>query len=56
MKIYICDYTDLYEKPHYNVIEISDDDVNDWINVDYERRLNEAKPGQVVERRTAQQI
>lgn len=56
MKIYVYDYTDLYGKPHYNVIKISDDDANYWINIDYERRLIEAKPGQVVERRTAQQI
>ena len=56
MKIYIYDYTDNYGKPHYQKIEISDEDANDWINIDYERRLSEAEPGQVVEKRTAQQI
>ena len=56
MKIYIYDYTDQYGKPHYNAIEISEEDANDWINIDYERRLSEALPGQVVEKRTAQQI
>lgn len=56
MIIYVYSYTDKYDNKHYQKIEISEEEANDWINVDYERRLAEALPGQVVEKRTAQQI
>ena len=56
MKIFIYDYTDEFDKRHYQVVEISDDDANDWINIDYERRLAEAKPGEVISRRKPQEI
>ena len=56
MIIYVYSYTDKFDIRHYQKFEISDEEANDWINVDYERRLAEALPGQVVERRTIQQI
>ena len=56
MIIYVYSYTDEFDIKHYQKFEISDAEANDWINVDYERRLAEALPGQVVEKRTAQQI
>ncbi len=56
MIIYVYSYTDEFDIIHYQKFEISDEEANDWINVDYERRLAEALPGQVVERRTIQQI
>lgn len=56
MIIYVYSYTDEFDIKHYQKIEISDEDANEWINIDYERRLSEALPGQVVEKRTAQQI
>lgn len=56
MKIYIYEYTDTYGKQHYQIVEITEEEATNLIHIDYERRLLKANVGDIIEKRTVQQI
>jgi len=53
MKIFVYDFIDEKGKKHFKTVDISEEEANEWVQRDYERRLSE---NVTISKRTPQEI
>lgn len=56
MIIYVFDHMINYHRAKYYSVDIDQESADEWVNIDFEERLKKAKSGDVVEKRTPQEI
>ena len=56
MLVYVYDHMISYKKASYYTVDLDQESADEWVTIDYEERLKNAKPGETIQKRTPQEI